>query len=77
MEHFRRPNALLGAAEREGGLILEPRFESRAAESILLLGWPGQQGTKEVELNKMDTRRHSSTSWSPKRPAYLVPPPNP
>lgn len=29
MERLRRAGALLGAAEREGGMIIEPRFEPR------------------------------------------------
>jgi hypothetical protein len=36
MERLRRAGALLGAAEREGGTILEPRFEPSYDQSARL-----------------------------------------
>lgn len=46
MEHLRRAGALLGASERDGGLLVEQRFEPRfephypVTEAIPPLRWP-------------------------------------
>jgi hypothetical protein len=47
MERLRRAGALLGAAEREGGLLVEQRFEPRSsavAASTPPPGWPRPTG---------------------------------
>jgi len=39
MERLRRAGALLGAAERDGGRILEPRFEQHSQSRGVLPSW--------------------------------------
>lgn len=49
MERLRCAGALLGAAERDGGRILEPRFEQHSQSSVLPSGSANRRSTPQSQ----------------------------